>query len=232
MWLKAIICPAFFDNSLFLGHKDPMSAGTLNIQEKILTEALKDIPFDGLNWDVIIRAADKVGYDGDVALSVFPHKVTDFLKYFSSWADTQMMKELQSVNIEELPIRERVRQAVWTRLKILTPHREVIKLSLTHWINPMNKPVAGKILWQTSDIIWQWAGDTATDYNKYTKRGLLSGVITATTLAWVNDSSDNFEKTANFLDRRIDNVLALGKLTGKIMGKVKPTKPTTGQATE
>ena len=59
-------------------------------------------------------------------------------------------------------------------------------------------------------------------------------MITATTLAWVNDSSDNFEKTVNFLDRRIENVLALGKLTGKIMGKVKPTNPKepTGQATE
>ncbi len=204
-----------------------MSAGTIKIQDKILQEALQDIPFDGLNWDVILRAAEKVGYDHDVALSVFPNKVGDFLKHFSVWADTQMLEQLQSVNIEELRVRDRIHQAVWTRLNILAPHREVVKLSLAHWLNPLNKATGGKIVWQTSDTIWKWAGDTTKDYNKYTKRGLLSGVITATTVAWINDSSENFSKTATFLDRRIDNVLALGKLTGKILGKVKPTTQAT-----
>jgi ubiquinone biosynthesis protein COQ9 len=227
MGLKTAICPVFFDIWHIIRHKEAMSAGTINIQDKILNEALKDIPFDGLKWDVILRAADKVGYDSDVALSVFPAKVSDFLKHFSAWADTQMLEKLQSLNPDEMKIRQRVREAVWIRLQILTPHREVVKLSMSYWINPMNKPTAAKIVWQTSDVIWKWAGDTATDYNKYTKRGLLSGVITATTLAWLNDKSHDFSKTATFLDRRIDNVLALGKLTGKIMGKVKPAKGAT-----
>lgn len=200
---------------------------TQKIQEKILMEALKDIPFDGLKWNVIQRAAEKVGYDTDVALSVFPEKVTDFLKYFSHWVDERMMKELSKVDPLTMKIRERVRYGVWERLMILSPYREVMKASLRHWVNPMKKPTAVKMIWATSDLIWKWAGDTALDYNKYTKRGLLSGVITATTLAWLNDKSEDYKKTGQFLDRRIDNVLVVGKLAGKIIGKVKPASAET-----
>lgn len=195
------------------------TGATQNIQEKILKEALADIPFDGLNWDVVVRAADKCGYDADVAGSVFPNKVTSFLQYFSTWADEQMLEKLKALTPDEMRVRDRIREAVWIRLELLKPYKEVVRLSLTHWLNPLKKPKAAKMVWSTSDKIWKWAGDTATDYNKYTKRGLLSGVITATTLAWINDKSEDSQKTAKFLDRRIDNVLVVGKFAGKILGK-------------
>lgn len=200
---------------------DTSTNATQNIQEKILNEALKDIPFDGLKWDVIVRASEKVGYDVDVVNSVFPDKVTGFLKYFSVWADKKMLVALKDVDPEAMKIRERVRFAVWTRLQLLTPHKDIVRSSLKYWLNPLHKPVAAKIVWRTADEIWKWAGDTATDYNKYTKRGLLSGVITATTLAWLNDNSEDHHKTSVFLDRRIDNVLVVGKVAGKILGKKK-----------
>ncbi len=198
-----------------------MTKATQNIQEKILQEALKDIPFDGLNWDVIVRASEKVGYDSDVVGSVFPDKISGFLKYFSAWTDNQMLEALKNTNPDAMKVRERVRLAVWTRLELLEPYKEVVRLSLSYWINPLNKPAAAKMVWTTSDKIWKWAGDTAKDYNKYTKRGLLSGVITTTTLAWLNDKSPDHQKASNFLDRRIDNVLAVGKVAGKILGKKK-----------
>lgn len=214
---------SFFDFFSLFGHKDQMiqktSNATQKIQDKILTEALKDIPFDGLSWDVIVRAGEKVGYDADVVASVFTDKITDFLKYFSSWADAQMLATLAETDLEAMKIRDRVRHGVWARLMVLAPHREVVRASVTYWANPLRKASALKMIWGTSDAIWKWAGDNSADYNKYTKRGLLSGVITATTLAWLNDKSEDYQKTAQFLDRRIDNVLVVGRLAGKIIGK-------------
>jgi len=198
-----------------------MVTGTKNIQNKILQEALKDIAFDGLNWNTILRAAEKSGYDADVATSVFPDKVTSFLLYFSTWIDDAMLEKLKETDPETMKIRERVRHGVWVRLNTLEPHKEIIRLSLNYWMNPLRKPKAAKMVWKTADHIWKWAGDNAIDYNKYTKRALLTGVISATTLAWINDRSDNHEKTAAFLDRRIDNVLVVGKLAGKILNKVR-----------
>lgn len=196
-----------------------MTSATYNIQEKILKEALADIPFDGLTWAVIVRASDKCGYDADVAESVFSNQVTGFLQFFSHWADQQMMLALKDVDSDAMKVRDRIRHAVWARLQVLEPYKEVVRLSLAHWMNPMKKPKAAKMIWQTSDVIWKWAGDTATDYNKYSKRGLLTGVISATTMAWLHDKSYNHEKTGAFLDRRIDNVLVLGKFAGKILSR-------------
>jgi len=57
-----------------------------------------------------------------------------------------------------------------------------------------------------------WAGDTATDFNFYTKRLLLSGVLGSTTLYWLEDRSPGGVDTHGFLDRRLADVLALPKL--------------------
>ncbi len=208
-----------FDLRSVFGHKGDMNTATNNIKDKILNNALADIPFDGLKWEVIVGAAEKAGYDADVALSVFPKKLTSFLAYFSEWADMQMLDALKSINKDDMKIRDLVAEGVWQRLQLLTPYKDVMRQSLAHWINPLNKPVAVKMVWATSDVIWKWAGDNATDYNKYTKRGLLSGVISATTLAWLNDSSEDHAKTRAFLDRRIDNVLVIGRAAGKILKK-------------
>jgi len=71
--------------------------------------------------------------------------------------------------------------------------------------------------WRTADVIWTWAGDTSDDYNKYTKRGLLSGVIASTMTYWLQDQSDDLVKTRDFLNNRIENVLFVGKNVGKIV---------------
>ena len=43
------------------------------------------------------------------------------------------------------------------------------------------------VLAHVPDRMWRLAGDTATDFNHYSKRTLLSGVIASTTLCWLGD---------------------------------------------
>jgi ubiquinone biosynthesis protein COQ9 len=66
-------------------------------------------------------------------------------------------------------------------------------------------------LWRTVDAVWHLAGDRATDFNFYSKRGLAAGVYSTTLLYWLEDKSENQEDTWRFLDRRIANVMALPK---------------------
>lgn len=80
---------------------------------------------------------------------------------------------------------------------------------------PTHTARGGKIAWRTADRIWDWAGDNATDYNHYTKRALLCGVLVSTTLAWLDDDSTGMQETEAFLKRRIDNAMSIGKIAGK-----------------
>jgi ubiquinone biosynthesis protein COQ9 len=73
-------------------------------------------------------------------------------------------------------------------------------------------------------MIWRAIGDTSTDFNFYTKRGLLSGVLTSTMLFWFGDSSEDSAETWKFLDRRIADVMQIEKVKSAVL-KVASTLP-------
>lgn len=66
---------------------------------------------------------------------------------------------------------------------------------------------------EIADIIWRAAGDKSTDFNWYTKRGSVVVVYIATEMYLLTDPTkeEDFINTWLFLQRRIDDVLALGK---------------------
>lgn len=187
------------------------------IRDDILEAALPHVAFDGWRWDGIEQAAAEKGYEHSMAQAVFPGKMKDVLEAFSDKADREMLEALKETDPESLKVRERVREALLKRFELLQPHKDAVRQSVLFWAVPTRKPRAGKIVWRTADRIWDWAGDTATDYNRYTKRGLLSGIIVSTTLAWLDDADPQMKRTQDFLDRRIDNVMVVGGWMRKIL---------------
>jgi ubiquinone biosynthesis protein COQ9 len=55
----------------------------------------------------------------------------------------------------------------------------------------------------------------------YSKRGMLAGVVGATVLFWLNDTSEGCTDTWDFLDRRLADVARFGKATGKMRSRLK-----------
>ena len=76
---------------------------------------------------------------------------------------------------------------------------------------PRNIRKATQYLWRAADTVWTAAGDTSTDYNRYTKRLLLIVVMKTTLSFWLNDHSPECAETWAFLDRRLDDVMKVGK---------------------
>ena len=73
---------------------------------------------------------------------------------------------------------------------------------------PTHADLGLKLAWESADHLWRWAGDTATDWNHYSKRTILSGIlIPALTMRWF----DGREAAEAFVDRRIDNVMTFEK---------------------
>lgn len=192
-----------------------MNMNLNEIRDKIIESVLPSVAFDGWNMASLEDAARQSGLDSDVVHAVFPGGVSEAVGHFSDWADRRMLDALACENIEDLRIRDRIRCAVFARLGVLTPHKEAVKLAMSYWLLPARSGQAGRSIWSSADCIWNWAGDQSTDYNHYTKRGLLCGVLSSTTLAWLNDDSDDMAVTAEFLDRRIENVMKLGRFIGR-----------------
>lgn len=192
----------------------------MKIKDEIIQAALPEVLFDGWTWETVQGAAGKAGYNEETAAAVFPGGLIDVLDGFADMADREMLKRLEMRNPQEIRVRDRIHAGVMERFFYLRPYREQLRQSLTYWAVPTRKPRALKIVWRSADRIWDWAGDTATDYNRYTKRGLLSGVLISTTLVFTGDESENLQDTEDFLARRIKNVMQAGRLLGKIKGKV------------
>ncbi len=178
--------------------------------------ALPDVPFDGWSVRTIETAARRLGIDAAEATALFPGGGRDVVAAFSRWADRRMLELLAEMPLDAMKVRERIATAVRTRLAILDPHREAVRRGLALLALPQNALLSLKLLYDTVDAMWYAAGDTATDFNFYTKRGLLAGVYAATMLYWLDDRSPGAEDTHAFLDRRLADIMAVPKYQARL----------------
>jgi ubiquinone biosynthesis protein COQ9 len=175
---------------------------------KFLLTALPDVPFDGWTETLMERTAQKLARD-------FPGDAKDLVVYFLEWATAETLRKLEKTDLEPLRVRDRITLGVRTQLEILQPHKQAVSAAMAFMAVPPRSLLLPKLVWKAADKIWWAAGDTATDYNHYTKRILLSGVMTSTMLYWLNDTSRDHAPTWAFLDRRIENVLKIGQKLGR-----------------
>lgn len=181
------------------------------LKSRLLEAALPDVAFDGWSDELVAKAALRIKVSEDDAAEAFPQGALGLVRCFSEWADAKTLAKLTPQKLSKLKVREKITLGVRTRLEILAPHKQAVSAALAFMALPPRNIYLPKMVWATADKIWRAAGDTATDYNHYTKRLLLSGVLTSTTLYWLNDKSEGGENTWKFLDRRIEEVLKVGQ---------------------
>ncbi|MBV8652016.1 MAG: COQ9 family protein, partial [Alphaproteobacteria bacterium] len=164
------------------------AAGATPAKDELLLAVLPNVPFDGWSIAALRGAARSLGMSEAEAIELYPHTVA-LVEGFSHWADREMIARIEGLDFEAMKVRERVAAAVRARLAVLEPHREAARRGLAVLALPQNAPLGLRLLYDTVDAIWYAAGDTATDFNFYTKRALLAGVYGATMLYWLDDRS-------------------------------------------
>jgi ubiquinone biosynthesis protein COQ9 len=179
-------------------------------RDRLLEAVLVHVPFDGWSRRSLHAGAADLGLDPGLARRLFPHAGDDLLVHLERWADRQMLARAGA--LEGLRVRDRIAQLVRARLEVLGPHREAMRRATAARVLPSNGFAACGSLWRTVDLMWSAAGDDARDASYYTKRSLLAAVWTSTFLFWLDDRSEACQDTWAFLDRRIENVMQIGRL--------------------
>ncbi|GAB5482892.1 MAG: COQ9 family protein [Parasphingorhabdus sp.] len=172
--------------------------------------------FDGWNEDAVAAAAKQARVDGDIARLAFNDGPVDMIDAWFQSVDETMVAKYSAEELGAMKIRERITVLVVARLEILEPDREGLRRALALLAVPPNLRTAAKLGWRAADKMWRLAGDTATDYNHYTKRTLLSAVYGSTISVFLDDESDGHAETKAFLDRRIENVMQFEKVKAKL----------------
>jgi len=163
--------------------------------------------FDGFGTAALGDAARRAAVDPDVARLAFPGGGRDMVDAWFAYIDAAMAGKWPAEKLARLKIRERIATLVGTRIDLLAPDRESLRRALALLALPTNAPLAAKLGWRAADIMWRLAGDTATDYNHYSKRAILGAVYASTMAVFLNDESADFADTRAFLARRIDQVM-------------------------
>jgi ubiquinone biosynthesis protein COQ9 len=185
-------------------------------KDALLAALLPDVAFDGWTLSAMRAAASRIGMGEAELAALFPAGPRDAVQWFSHWADRLMLETVAAQPIDGLKTGERIALGVRTRLRLLLPHREAVRRGLSLLAMPTSGALGLKLLYDTVDATWYAAGDASTDFSFYTKRGLLAGIVAATTLYWLDDRSEGAVATDAFLDRRLADAQLLPRLKARI----------------
>ena len=189
---------------------------TLDELRLALAPAIADAAiFDGWTDDALVMAAEQMGADVDVARLAFKGGAMDMVTAWIEAVDVAMAAAFPEDVVDGMKIRERIRALVQFRLDAVAGQEEALRRATAIMAMPQNVVRSTRRGWETADLMWRLAGDTATDYNHYTKRAILASIYAATLAVFVDDESEGKAETRAFLDRRIDGVMQFEKVKAK-----------------
>ena len=179
--------------------------------------------FDGWSEEALAMAADQAGLDRDVARLAFKGKSgLSQMAMIEAWIatiDREMAERMTPEKLGAMKVRERIRSLVQFRLDAVRGQEEALRRATAIMAMPQNAAASLKTGWSSADLMWRLAGDTATDWNHYTKRTILAGIYGATLAVFVSDESEDKQETRAFLDRRIDGVMKFEKAKAQLLGR-------------
>jgi ubiquinone biosynthesis protein COQ9 len=188
------------------------------LRRRLALEVGGNAVFDGWTRQAVDSAANQLGIDPVQARLAMPKTQNGLIDVYIQAVDRALEAHFTPKRLEKLKIRQKIRDLIWKRLEIMGPSREAVRRALAILAMPQNLPLAARISWRTADLMWRIAGDTSTDFNHYTKRMTLGAVYASTLLAWLDDQSEGWKDSSDFLDRRIDNVMQFEKFKAQWRG--------------
>ncbi len=197
---------------------------TLDVNEMTLDELRPivaaelpgDAAFDGWGQGALASTAARLKLNPDIAGLLFPGGVIEMIDAWFASVDSAMLNRLPADKLATMKIRERIMALVEARLAIMAPHKEALRRVQAILASPRNVRKSLQLGWRAADVMWRAAGDTATDYNHYSKRAILGSVYGATALIFVNDESEDWTDTRAFLARRIEGIMKFEKAKAQL----------------
>jgi ubiquinone biosynthesis protein COQ9 len=174
-------------------------------EQRLLDAALSLAPTLGWGAAMVARAAAQAGFSVGEAMLIVPGGARDLTALLSRRHDRAALAAMAGIDPKSLKMRERISRGVEARLDAAAADEPAVRRCAGFLALPQNLGLAGRLAWESADVIWRWAGDTATDENHYSKRAILAAILTSS-LA-IGLASGKADANA-YLAARIGNVMA------------------------
>jgi ubiquinone biosynthesis protein COQ9 len=185
-------------------------------RDRVLLATLPHVAFDAWSDRALRAGLADAGLAPEQGALTFSRGALEMIRHWSRYGDRRMLEALRGVDVGAMRVRERIAAAVRFRIEVNVPYREAVRRTMSFLALPPNVPVAIASTWGTVDAMWYACADTSTDLSFYSKRATLAAVYGATVLYWLDDASEEFADTWAFLERRIDDVMRIPKVRGRV----------------
>ena len=146
-------------------------------EDRLLGAAVGLAPDCGWTARTLRLAASRADLSEAEASLLCPNGAADLVALLWRRHDRRAFEALSGLDPRSLKIRERISRAVQARVEAAADDGHATR-RLQGWLTlPHHLVLGARLLWDSADLIWRWAGDTATDENHYSKRMILSGVL-------------------------------------------------------
>ena len=191
------------------------------IRNEILNESKSYVIKYGWNEDLLIKISKKFKYDENNIYVLFPEGYISILQFYLDQINTTMTNESKKLNLIRLKVHERIRELCILRFNIMEREKILISKTFFHLLLPNNFKFSSINLYKTVDQIWYLSGDNSTDFNFYSKRGILASIYSNTLIHFVNN--DDLDSTKKLLDKSLKKVSKIPKIKNRVNDLIKLT---------
>lgn len=174
-------------------------------EARLLDAALDLAPDCGWTMRTLRLAAARAGLSEADAGLLLPSGPADLAALLSRRHDAAALAALSDLDPRSLKVRERIARAVQARVEAAAADAPAVRRLLGFLALPHHLALGARLLWDSADVLWRWAGDTATDENHYSKRAILSGVLGP---AVAIRMASGREAAETYVQHRINDVMA------------------------
>ncbi|MDV6329696.1 COQ9 family protein [Asticcacaulis sp. 201] len=199
-----------------MSHPDPLSG--LKAAESRLAQAVSAyIPSLGVNRQSLEAGVRVLGLSEGERDLIAPHGAADIAAILWREYDSVLLSAETADRLSGMKVREKIGYLINLRLDTGAADEKLATRLMGFFALPVHAALYHRLLWQTADTIWRLAGDTALDENHYSKRLIVSGILTTAMMSRLSRGRDAQVEQVN---RNIEQVMAYEKFKAKL-----PVKP-------
>lgn len=148
-------------------------------------------------------------------IRIYFREKEDLVDAWFDRADSQMLKAAETVEFLSLSPRERLHHLIITWLDALAAHRKVTRQMIGAKLEPGHLHIQIPAVMRISRTV-QWVREAAQRDATFLRRALeetaLTTIYLATFVYWMRDESENFQRTRDFLEQKLQIAESLDRL--------------------
>ncbi len=190
----------------------------LKAAEIRLAEAVAGfVPELGLNRTSFAAGGRAAGFNAGERDLIAPNGAADVAAILWRGHDAVLTAAEMAEALPGMKIREKISHLLNSRIDAFAREEKLAHRLIGFLMLPLHLDLYRRLMWDSADLIWRLAGDKALDENHYSKRLIVSGILS---IAMLTRLSRGAEAQAGQIRSNIDAVMAYEKFKAKM-----PFKP-------